>query len=355
MQFSFSVAEVVDLCGPARIEGSTAESIRGIASLGQAVPGDLSFLGNAKYRGAVATTRASAVLVPDDHAGVPADNQVLLRVANPSHALGRLCRSLEARLWPRPAPGVHPTALIDPSAQIARGVSIGPFCVVESGAVIGEDSWIEASVFVGRGVRVGSRCRLYPGVRVLAECVVGNRVVLHAGVVVGSDGFGYEPVAGRHEKIPQVGNVVIQDDVDVGANSTIDRARFSATVIGEGTKIDNLVQVGHNVIIGRHCLLCAQVGVAGTTTVEDYVVLGGQAGLGGHLTVGRGSMIAGGSGVTSDLPPGSKVKGNPPLPLITEQRINALRKRLPDLFRRVDAIEASLHLPATPDETPGSA
>jgi UDP-3-O-[3-hydroxymyristoyl] glucosamine N-acyltransferase len=357
MQISFSLSEIAALCGPTRIEGATTETVRGIASLSQAAPGDLSFLGNAKYRSAVSTTRASVVLVPDDHAGSPSANQAFLHVANPSLALGKLCRSLEARLWPRPAPGIHPTAIVDPAARIADSVSLGPWCVVEAGATIGANTWIEAGAFIGRNVSIGADCRLFPGVRVLAECVVGARVILHAGVVIGSDGFGYETIKGRHEKIPQVGNVVIHDDVEVGANTTIDRARFSSTIIGEGTKIDNLVQVGHNVVIGRGCILCALVGIAGTTTVEDYVVLGGQAGLGGHLTVGKGSMVAGQSGITSDLPRGSKVKGNPPLPIMTEQRLNALRKRLPELFKRVDAIETVLHLepPAAPRTDTGEA
>jgi UDP-3-O-[3-hydroxymyristoyl] glucosamine N-acyltransferase len=339
MLLSLSVSEVMEICGPGRLEGSTSEMVRGIAALPQAGPGDLSFLGSSRYRPAVATTRATCVLVPEDFQGTPRENQVFLRVANPSHALSLLCRRLEVRLWPRPPAGIHPSAHIDASARVAASASIGPLCVVEAGAVIGERAWLEAGVFIGRGVTIGEDCRFHPGGKVLAECVIGNRVLIHAGVVIGCDGFGFETVGGVHEKIPQVGTVIIHDDVEIGANSTVDRARFSATVIGRGTKIDNLVHVGHNVVIGRGCILCAQVGIAGTTTIEDYVVMGGQAGLGGHLTVGRGSMIGGGSGVTSDLEPGSKVKGTPPLPLMTEQRINALRKRLPELFRRVAALE----------------
>ena len=187
-----------------------------------------------------------------------------------------------------------------------------------------------------------------PHVTIAAECVVKNRVRLHAGVVVGSDGFGYEFVQGRHEKVPQVGRVVIDDDVEIGANATIDRARFSETVVGEGTKIDNLVQIAHNVVIGKHCLICSQVGISGSTTIEDYVVLGGQAGLAGHLTVGKGSKVDGQSGVNSDLPPGSFVKGTPCLPYTLEQRINVLRKRLPDLFRRVDELAQRPEKPSSP-------
>ena len=165
---------------------------------------------------------------------------------------------------------------------------------------------------------------------------------LQPGVVIGSDGFGYEFVAGRHEKVPQVGRVVVDDDVEIGANSTLDRARFSQTSIGEGTKIDNLVQVAHNVVIGKHCIVCAQVGISGSTTIEDYVIIGGQAGLAGHLTVGRGSKIDGQTGVNSDLEPQSFVKGSPCLPYNLEQRFNVLKRKLPDLFKRVDALEERL-------------
>lgn len=344
MTFSFSAEELVAICGAGRMEGATTESIRGIASLNQARAGDLTFLGNPKYRPAVATTQGSLVIVPEDHPGAPRENQAFLRVANPSLALARVCKRLEQDLWPRPAPGVHASAVVDATARLGTGVTVGPLCVVEPGAVIGDRTWIEAGSYVGRNARVGADTRLYPGVKILAECVVGDRVILQAGVVVGSDGFGYETVRGRHEKIPQVGNVAIGDDVEIGANSTIDRARFNTTVVGEGSKVDNLVQIGHNVVIGRHCIVCAQVGISGSTTLEDYVVLGGQAGLAGHLTVGRGSKVDGQTGVNSDLAPSSFVKGSPCLPYNLEQRLNVLRKRIPDLFKRVDALEAALHL-----------
>lgn len=344
MTFSLSADELATLCGSGRLEGSTTETIRAIASLHQAKPGDLTFLGNPKYRPAVATTQGSVVIVPEDHPGSPAANQAFLRVANPSLALARVCKRIEQQLWPRPAAGVHPSAVIDPSAQIGADATIGPLCVIEAGAIIGERAWLEAGVFVGRNVRIGPDTRLYPGVKVLAESLIGARVILQAGVVVGSDGFGYETVRGRHEKVPQVGNVQVGDDVEIGANATIDRARFSTTVIGEGAKLDNLVQIGHNVVVGKHCIICAQVGISGSTTLEDYVVLGGQAGLAGHLTVGRGSKVDGQTGVNSDLAPGSFVKGSPCLPYNLEQRLNVLRKRIPDLFKRVDALEAALHL-----------
>jgi UDP-3-O-[3-hydroxymyristoyl] glucosamine N-acyltransferase len=192
---------------------------------------------------------------------------------------------------------------------------------------------------VGHGTQVGDDSWLMPGVVVQAECTIGKRVRLHPGVIIGSDGFGYEFVEGRHAKVPQVGTVVIGDDVEIGANTTVDRSRFERTSVGEGTKIDNLVQVGHNVVIGKHCMICALVGIAGSVTLGDYVVVGGQCGLAGHLTVGSGAMIAAKSGVKDDIPPKTSVWGSPSLPLLLEQKIIILRNRLPDLFKRVDALE----------------
>jgi UDP-3-O-[3-hydroxymyristoyl] glucosamine N-acyltransferase len=348
MDLSFTPAEIAEIVQARATRGATQEVMRGIASLSAARIGDLSFLGNPKYKPEVAATLASIVLLPTDYVGEPKPGQLFLLVDKPSVGLARLCFRLERLLWPAPAPGVHATAVVAPDVKIPASATVGPLCIIESGAVIGERTHLQARAFIGRKALIGDDCWLMPGVTVTAECVLKNRVRLHAGVVVGSDGFGYEFVAGRHEKVPQVGNVVIEDDVEIGANSTLDRARFSQTVIGEGTKIDNLVQVAHNVVVGKHCLICAQAGISGSTTVEDFVVVGGQAGLAGHLTVGKGSKIDGQTGVNSDLDPGSFVKGSPCLPYTLEQRINVVRKRLPELFRRVDEIERRLEKPSAP-------
>jgi UDP-3-O-[3-hydroxymyristoyl] glucosamine N-acyltransferase len=339
MQVSFTLAEISAIARPLRTEGSTSETIRGIASLGSAEKGDITFLGNAKYKTAVAATRASVVLLPADYAGAPGPNQVHLFVDNPSVALARLCSRVEQALWPRPAAGVHPSAVVAPGAVVAPTASVGPLCVIEAGASIGEGTHLQSGVFVGHGTAIGRDCWLMPSAVVQAECTLGNRVRLHPGVVIGSDGFGYELVGGRHEKVPQVGTVVVGDDVEIGSNSTVDRSRFERTVIGEGTKIDNLVQVGHNVVIGKHCMICAQVGIAGSVTLCDYVVVGGQCGIAGHITIGTGAMLAAKSGVKEDIPPKTSVWGSPCLPLLLEQKIVILRSRLPELFKRVDALE----------------
>jgi UDP-3-O-[3-hydroxymyristoyl] glucosamine N-acyltransferase len=225
------------------------------------------------------------------------------------------------------------------SAQVDPTAHIGPLCVVEDGVTVGPGSVLQASVFVGHGAVIGEGCWVMPGCMIGSYCSLGNRVRLQPGVVIGSDGFGYEFVQGRHVKIPQIGTVVIGDDVEIGANSTLDRARFSRTVVGEGTKIDNMVQIAHNVVIGKHCILCAQVGISGSTTLEDYVILGGQAGVGGHITIGKGSKAGGQTGIAYDVPAGSYLNGTPAIPYMLERRLQVLHQRLPDLFKRVEALE----------------
>ncbi|MCF7688971.1 MAG: UDP-3-O-(3-hydroxymyristoyl)glucosamine N-acyltransferase [Cephaloticoccus sp.] len=339
MQVAFTPAELIPIVGATGTRGATSAAITGLASLENAVPGDLAFLGNAKYRSQVAMTRASVVLLPKDFDGAPSDNQLYLLVDNPSVALAQVCARIEQKLWPKPSPGIHASAVIGAGAQVAATATIGPLCVIEAGAVVGERTHLQANVFVGQNAKIGDDCWLMPGVCLSAECILQNRVRLHAGVVVGSDGFGYEFVAGRHEKVPQVGNVLIEDDVEIGANSTLDRARFSRTVIGTGTKIDNLVQIAHNVIVGKHCILCAQVGISGSAVLEDYVILGGQAGVAGHITVGKGAKSGGRAGITSDVEPGKFVNGYPAIPYMLERRLQVLQRRLPELFKRVDSLE----------------
>lgn len=342
MKLAFSAVDLVHLLSPLACRGATLATVSGIAALKDAQSGDLSFLANPKYKNEVASTRASVVLLPAKFEGEPPHGQLWLLVENPSAALAVVCARLEAALWPRPAAGIHPSAVVDATAAVDPSATIGPLCVVEAEARIGPNSVLHAQVFIGRGARVGADAWLMAGAHLATECILGDRVRLHPGVVVGSDGFGYEFSAGHHIKLPQVGLVIIEDDVEIGANSTLDRARFSRTVVGQGTKIDNLVQIAHNVIIGRHCILCAQVGISGSTVLEDYVILGGQAGIAGHLRLGKGSKTDGQAGVNRDLEPGVFVKGSPCLPYQLEQRINILRQRLPELFRRVDSLAAEL-------------
>jgi UDP-3-O-[3-hydroxymyristoyl] glucosamine N-acyltransferase len=342
VKVALTPAEIIAVARPGRTAGATTQMVCGVAALSAAEPGDLSFLGNAKYRAAVSATRASVVLLPLDYPGAPGPDQLYLFVENPSLVLARLCSRIEQALWPRPTAGIHPLASVAAGAQVAASATVGPFCVVEADAVVGERVHLQAQVFVGREARIGEDSWLMPGTMVAAACTLGRRVRLQPGVVIGGDGFGYDFADGRHAKAPQVGTVIVGDDVEIGANSTVDRARFDRTEVGEGTKIDNLVQVGHNVIIGRHCLICGQVGLSGSCVIGDYVIIAGQSGLAGHLTVGAGARIAAQSGVKDDVPAGTTVWGSPSLPLLMEQRLTLLRNRLPELFKRVDALESRL-------------
>ena len=229
--------------------------------------------------------------------------------------------------------------MIDPAARVAASATVGPLCVIEAGAVIGERTHLQAQVFVGRNASVGADCWFMPGVAVTGECVVKDRVRLQPGVIVGADGFGYEFIGGRHEKVPQVGNVVIENDVEIGANSTFDRARFSQTVVGEGTKIDNLVQIAHNVVIGKHCLVISQTGIAGSSRLGNYVTVAAQSGVAGHVSVGDKAILGARTGVTSNLEGGITYLGNPAVPFAQEQKIRALVRRLPKLVEDVRGLK----------------
>jgi UDP-3-O-[3-hydroxymyristoyl] glucosamine N-acyltransferase len=342
MPLAFTIAELASLTGAKAVEGACAAPITGIAALAEATAVDLSFLGNAKYAEAVASSKAGAILVPVSFVGQPAAGQAFLRVDNPSYALALLCSVLEARLWPRPAAGIHASAVVAASAKVDPSAHVGPLCVIGDGAVVAAGAVLEARCHVGAQAKVGADCWLKSGVTIGDYCVLGARCRLQSGAVIGSDGFGYEPVNGEIRRIPQIGNVVLEDDVEVGANSTLDRARFSQTVVGRGTKIDNLVQIAHNVRIGRRCLITAQVGIAGSTTLGDHCVLGGQAGVAGHLTLGDRVKLGAQTGLFEDVPADGFMNGTPAVPFGLERRLVVLSRRLPDLFKKVDSLAASL-------------
>jgi len=342
MSLAFTLAELASLAGAKSVEGACVGPIAGIAALAEATPSDLSFLGNSKYADAVASSKAGALLVPVSFKGKPVAGQAFLRVDNPSYALALLCAVLEARLWPRPPAGIHASAVVAASAKVDPAAHVGPLCVIGDGATVSAGAVLEARCHVGAHASVGVDCWLKPGVVVGDYCVLGARCRIQSGAVIGSDGFGYEPVNGEIQRIPQIGNVVLEDDVEVGANSTLDRARFSKTVVGRGTKIDNLVQIAHNVRIGRQCLITAQVGIAGSTTLGDHCVLGGQSGVAGHLTLGDRVKLGAQTGLFEDVPADGFMNGTPAVPFGLERRLVVLSRRLPDLFKKVDSLTASL-------------
>jgi len=342
MTLAYSTQRILEILGQdCESTGSYDGVIEGIASLAEARPGDLSFLGNPKYRSALADSNASVLLVPRDFEGAPKTGQIYLKLDNPSYALALICRDIEGTLLPKPPTGIHPSAVVEAGAKVSPEASIGAFCHVASGARVGA-AVLESHVSVGRFARIGDGAYLYPRVSVGDYCEIGLRNRLMAGCVIGSDGYGYEFHEGAHQRVPQIGNVVTEADVDVGANTTIDRARFGSTWIGAGTKIDNQVQIAHNVRVGRHCLIVAQVGISGSTLLGDGVVVGGQAGIAGHLKIGSGAMIAGGTAVVSDIEPQNKVRGYPAMPMMLFNRIAVLQRKLPDLFKRFDQLEKKL-------------
>ena len=342
MSFTLTITELAKITAASAIEGSRSAPIKAIASLAEAGADDLSFLGNPKYITAVATSKAGVILVPADFAGKPNGQQVYLRVEKPSYALALICSALESQLWPQPPSGIHASAVIAKSAKVDSTATVGPLCVVGENSIIGPGVVLEAQCNIGKNVSIGQRSWFKSGVTIADYCVVGARCRFQPGVVIGSDGFGYEPVGQEIHRIPQIGNVVIEDDVEVGANTTVDRARFSQTTIGRGTKIDNLVQIAHNVRIGKQCLIAAQVGIAGSSILGDYCVLGGQAGVAGHLTLGDRVQLGAQSGLFQDVDANEFYNGTPASPIGLERRLVVLSRKLPDLFKKVDSLAASL-------------
>src|SRR6266700_5438088 len=281
---TFTLQELAAMSG-GELVGDPALKITSAASLVEATTGEISFFANRKYVGLLRKTRASAVFVPPDFAEPISAAQI--RVANPTKAFEQVV----LKLAPKPitfAPGIHPTAVIDPSAQLGQRVSIQPHVVIEAGARIGDDTIIGAGGYIGHETTIGSSCLIYPRVTIRERSRIGSRVIIHSGAVIGADGFCFEMVDGRQQKMQQLGFVQIDDDVEIGANTTIDRARFGRTWIQEGVKIDNLVQIAHNVVVGKNSIIVAQTGISGSTRVGEKVMIGGQAGIIGHIEIGAG-------------------------------------------------------------------
>jgi len=334
-----TLGEIASLVGGQLVGAPEATLIHGVAPAGAAAPGELTFFANPRYLPALRTSLATAALVPEGFAEEILPARIF--VPKPSMAFAEVA----ARFAPPPVPfesGIHPKASVAPEAVLGEGVSVQAGAVIEPGARIGARSVVGAGSYIGRDAVVGDDTLIYPNVTLRERCQIGNRCIIHSGTVIGSDGFGFELVEGRHRKIPQIGIVQIDDDVEIGANVAIDRARFGRTWIQEGVKIDNLVQIAHNVVVGKHSIIVAQVGISGSAELGNYVTLAGQVGLAGHIKIGDRAIIGAQGGVSKDVPPGEIWWGSPATPIKETKERLALTKRLPKLLQRIKILEQEI-------------
>lgn len=335
---SFSLADAAARVGGS-LQGSDRPDMAGLAPLTQAGPQELAPLMSARYADQAHASKAGAFLVTEQLSDAlpEADSRPRIVVSDGHRALAGLLE------WLHPQdpqePGIHPTAVLGTGVVLGERVRIGPYVVLDAGVEVGDDVHLGAHTVVGRGARIGPRSILHPQVVVYPGSTLGSDVILHAGVRIGVDGFGYVLVEGKHQKVPQVGGCIVEDEVEVGANSTFDRGSIGPTLVGAGTKVDNLVQLGHNVKLGPRCILVSQTGIAGSTELGVGVVTGGQAGLGGHLRIGDGARIAGQAGIIGDVPPGETYMGFPARPRGTFLRTAAAQQRLPETLKRLRTLE----------------
>jgi UDP-3-O-[3-hydroxymyristoyl] glucosamine N-acyltransferase len=334
-----TVEELAALVGGHVVGGTGREPITGVASVSDAIKGDITFFGNAKYLPALRSSLATCALVPEGFTENIAPIQI--QVEKPSLAFSQVVGLFAPAPVEFPA-GIHPSAVISPEARLGKNVSIQAHVVVEPGAEIGEGTFLGANAYIGHNTRIGTGCKIYPNVSIRERCVLGNRVIVHCGAVIGGDGFGFEMNNGHWVKIPQIGIVQIDDDVEIGANTTIDRARFGRTWIGEGTKVDNLVQIAHNVVVGKHSILVSQVGVSGSSRIGNYATLAGQVGVVGHIEIGDQAIVAAKSGVSKSVPAKQMWWGSPAAPIHEQKERVAHMNRLPKLIERVKRLEERL-------------
>jgi UDP-3-O-[3-hydroxymyristoyl] glucosamine N-acyltransferase len=332
----FTAAQIAKQLGGI-VVGDASTIISGFSATDSARPGDLTFAENEIYFERAEKSAASAVLVSGE---LKSATKTLIRVPNARVAFAKVLPLFFPEL--RFTPGVHPSSVVHSTAQVDPTAHIGPFCAIGERVKIGPGAVLEGGNHVGADSQIGASTRLFPNVTLYPHSAIGARVRIHAGTVIGSDGFGYVFDEGIHRKVPQVGNVIVHDDVEIGANVTIDRGALGSTIIGKGTKIDNLVQVGHNVVIGEHSIVISQVGIAGSTKIGKHVTLAGQVGLAGHLKIGDDVTVAAQAGVMNDIPDGEKWLGSPARPDRQMKRQFIAVERLPELLARVRELERRL-------------
>jgi UDP-3-O-[3-hydroxymyristoyl] glucosamine N-acyltransferase len=333
----FSIAELARLTN-SQVDGDGSIMITSVAPIHTASAGAIAFLANQKYAQYLATSRASAVILDPQ---TPREHLTAIRNADPYFTFAAVVDLLHP-YTPQTAVGIAKSTVIESGAEINSTARIGELCHIRAGSTIGADTELMSSVYVGKRVKIGKNCLIYPGVQILDDTIIGDRVIIHASTVLGSDGFGFAPSPKGHRKIKQIGWVEIGDDVELGSNVSIDRGTLGPTKIGRGTKIDNLVMIAHNVEVGEHCFIVAQVGIAGSTKVGNHVILAGQAGLIGHLEIGDNVIVAAQSGVSHSIPAGEKWLGSPAREAMQEKRREASVSRLPELVKRVKALEKKL-------------
>lgn len=333
---TLTTAEIAKLLA-GEVFGDAHATLTGFANADAARPGDLTFAETGEFFTAAENSAATAIIAGKDFSS---EKKIVIRVANPRVAFAKAL----AIFFPEPkfAPGIHPSAAIAKSAQVDPTAHIGPHCTVGERVKIGANAVLQAGNFVGDDSVIGDGTNLFPNATIYSHTQIGKRVRIHSGAVIGSDGFGYVFDTSFHRKVPQIGNVVIGDDVEIGSNSSVDRGALGSTVIGKGTKIDNLVQVAHNVEIGEHCILCAQVGIAGSAKLGSYCVLAGQVGIAGHLKIGNKVTVGSKAGVMHNIPDGEQWLGIPAQPDKQAKRIMIAMQRLPDLFKKIAAWEKKL-------------
>ncbi|MFH1679525.1 MAG: UDP-3-O-(3-hydroxymyristoyl)glucosamine N-acyltransferase [Candidatus Eisenbacteria bacterium] len=319
------------------IVGDPEVEIRGVAGIREACQGDITFFANPRYEAHLRSTDASAIILSRNGVEAGAGKTLLIH-QNPYMAFLRVIELFAPRDYEKPR-GVHPTAVIGRDVELGTSITIGPHVIVEDDARIGDRTRVLPNSYIGFRAKVGHDCLIYPNVTIREDSEVGDRVIVHSGAVIGSDGFGFTKNGPMHMKIPQIGRVVVEDDVEIGANTTIDRATVGTTRIGRGTKIDNLVQIAHNAVVGKNTIIVAQVGISGSTEVGDNVTLAGQAGIVGHIRIGDNVKVGAQAGVTKSIPPDTSVSGYPAREHSLSRKIYASITRLPDLVRKMASLE----------------
>lgn len=336
---TFSASQIA-LLVQGRIEGNGDAQVASFGKIEEAKEGQLSFLANPKYEDYLYSTQASVIIISDSYQLRQPVSATLIRVPDAYSAFATLLAKYQA-LKQQQLQGVEQPSYISPNATLGEGVYVGAFAYLGDNVRIGNNSKIYPGVFLGNNVVVGDNCIIHPGVRIYHDCKLGNKVTVHSGTVIGSDGFGFAPQAdGSFQKVPQIGNVVIEDEVEVGANSTIDRATIGSTLIHKGAKLDNLIQIAHNVEVGYSTVIAAQAGVSGSTKIGNGVMIGGQAGIVGHIQLGDGSKVNAQSGVSKSVEAGKAVTGSPAHDYTSALRSQAVSRKLPDLEKRVKELEA---------------